>query len=218
MNKFTRIKKTLAVSVCSSMLFSGAPKTSGMNVGETTKIVAAYFTEKTFGKISNFIKGKNLASKTDNAVIELKKAYNKTCFILTYHRNNQNVAQQQNSISYLVIAKDLIEHAENKRITGFGWLNPFDYRSPNDYPKDVEDREKKIIKNLAKALSGIPGVYNNDLQLTNLINNAINDKCSINDMELIFEKISKLELNLMNNLGLNNILSNPLIDPDEVFV
>ena len=31
MNKFAKIKKTLAVSVCSSMLFSGAPKTSGMN-------------------------------------------------------------------------------------------------------------------------------------------------------------------------------------------
>ena len=30
MNKFTKIKKTLAVSLCSSMLFSGAPKASGM--------------------------------------------------------------------------------------------------------------------------------------------------------------------------------------------
>ena len=31
MNKFTKVKKALAVSLCSSMLFSGAPKTSGMN-------------------------------------------------------------------------------------------------------------------------------------------------------------------------------------------
>ena len=31
MNKFTKIKKTLAVSLCSTMLFSGAPKASGMN-------------------------------------------------------------------------------------------------------------------------------------------------------------------------------------------
>ena len=31
MNKFTKIKKTLAVSVCGSMLFSGAPKILAMN-------------------------------------------------------------------------------------------------------------------------------------------------------------------------------------------
>ncbi len=31
MNKFTKVKKALAVSLCSSMLFSGAPKTSGMD-------------------------------------------------------------------------------------------------------------------------------------------------------------------------------------------
>jgi hypothetical protein len=30
MNKFTKVKKALAVSVCSSMLFSGSPKTLGM--------------------------------------------------------------------------------------------------------------------------------------------------------------------------------------------
>jgi len=31
MNKFTKIKKALAVSLCSSMLFSGKPKVSAMD-------------------------------------------------------------------------------------------------------------------------------------------------------------------------------------------
>jgi hypothetical protein len=35
MNKFTKIKKTLAVSLCSTMLFSGQPRTSGMDFNNT---------------------------------------------------------------------------------------------------------------------------------------------------------------------------------------
>ena len=115
MNKFTKVKKALAVSVCASMLFSVAPKTKGMSffksLGESVFQAAVW--ESIDSVINTSVESRSISLNCEGA----KNIYKKACYFLkTFANSNEyNFDNDQAHIS-LTLARKYAIYTEKSKI------------------------------------------------------------------------------------------------------
>ena len=134
MNKFTKVKKALAVSVCSSMLFSGAPKTSGMNCTNSKEYINS--TESFWGKVLSGFTVEVLVGTASAAVVlligvskikeksyrgdlsKLNSVYDKAYNLIYNDIDSNKVSEEaiKDAKSSLELAKKYIDIAESYRV------------------------------------------------------------------------------------------------------
>ena len=173
MNKFTKIKKALAVSLCSSMLFSGKPKVSAMdsivnkiadNKGFfcAAAIVAALSYFKVFQKINNSIDiTKNIKAA--------KVIYNKICYLLNKNEliNQQQftVPMKQHITACLNNANFFLREAEGYEVFSLSFngnsLSFFDFDKSKELKIKSEGKKNDSIKGVIISLRQLQGLVNN---------------------------------------------------------
>lgn len=164
MNKFTKVKKALAVSVCSSMLFSGAPKASGMMF---RRLISKFTTERSVSVLdwflgsatseASFRYSDSLIDKYDtnyNANV-VGKMYNNVCYLLK-KLSDRNLLKKD--IKADVIKKDLYsaELLASKTVKSkFSCLNcilPCCRSRANDKQENIIASKKELAVRLARIL------------------------------------------------------------------
>ena len=197
MNKFTKIKKTLAVSLCSTMLFSGKPKVSAMdsivnkiadNKGFfcAAAIVAALSYFKVFQKINNSIDiTKNIKAA--------KVIYNKICYLLNKNEliNQQQftVPMKQHITACLNNANFFLHEAKGYEVFSLSFngssLSFFDFDKSKELKTRSENKKNDSIRKVITSLGELQGLVNNvefndylnvnsNLNNDNLMGNATN--------------------------------------------
>jgi hypothetical protein len=210
MNKFTKIKKALAVSLCSSMLFSGALKTSGMDdeliknltqqVSSLTQQVAD-LSKENIGKAFGISVGQALTYAPIAYVLEellrnsiimcrdckkTKEIYKKACYFLhLFNAQNllNNVDDARRKLSSARTLALLIEHNNDS------WFDYF-LRS-STVASAVKSDKDKSIKKLAEVFPNINLVANNE-DLISYINAAGNVKNPEGSIEKAFDLMKGL--------------------------
>jgi len=210
MNKFTKIKKALAVSVCSTMLFSGQPKTSGMdaelikNLMQQVAILnqqIADLNKENAGKDFGISIGQAAAwmpivyvleELLRNSIImcrdckKTKEIYKKACYFLhLFNAQNllNNVDDARRKLSSARTLALLIEHNNDS------WFDYF--LRTSTVASAVKSDKDKSIKKLAEVFPNINLVANNE-DLISYINAAGNVKNPEGSIEKAFDLMKGL--------------------------
>ena len=221
MSKFAKIKKTLAVSLCSSMLFSGTPKTSGMDdeliknltqqVSSLTQQVAD-LSKENIGKAFGISVGQALTYAPIAYVLEelvrhsiimhidysrARTIYKKSCYFLRLMNNHGMLddMQKNNAREKLKLARNLVVFIKNNNSS---WLNYFLNISQSS--SDVRSDKNKAIKILAEAFP------NNE-------NECLTSACITSNPEKVVENV----FNEMKSLvGFNEVEFNQYVNSDNL--
>lgn len=229
MNKFTKIKKTLAVSVCSSMLFSGAPKTKGMDpelIKNFTQQIATLNQQvadlkkenagKNFGisiaeaatwtlinhTVSVFVESISIYLNSSKA----QNIYKKACYFLR-SLDSQNALSVNQSRMNLNLARNGVLFAQkNNLFRNYNFVRPWYLFRIEKTSGRVEERVKSVARALVNAL---PDTLDNDEELRDLIAQARISESPEDIIESIFDRMIELRDNFTKN-GLETYLNNNL--------
>ena len=165
MTKFKNLKKALAVSVCSSMLFSGAPKASGMMF---RRLISKFTTERSVSVLDWFLGSatSEASFRYSDSLIDkyesnynanvVGKMYNNVCYLLK-KLSDRNLLK--GNIKVDVIKKDLYsaELLANKTVKSkFSCLNcilPCCRSRANDKQENIIASKKELAVRLARILN-----------------------------------------------------------------
>ena len=220
MNKFTKIKKALAISICGTILFSGKPKVSAMDTifnkmsdnkwffcTAAIAAVLSYF--KVFQKINNAIDiSKNIKVA--------KVIYNKVCYLLNKNEliNHQQftVPMKQHITSCLNNANFFLHEAEGYEVFSRSFngnsLSFLDFNKSNELKNKSEDKKNDSIGEVITSLIQLQGLINDsrfgDHVNINLNNNNILMGNATNAIEYLRTYVNNL-LNVQNQINENEL-------------
>ena len=223
MNKFTKVKKALAVSLCSSMLFSGASKTLGMEnslralntensslrhlsyAGEistaTLEWVLGTAAVVALGYIFNFtVKSLDINEniyKADNWYNKINSLVN---LLKDKHVNNNicDTKEYDKCCARLKLAKTFLDNAKNNKIccNGCSCLVSFFLCRAKSKSRDVEEQKNEVINNVAEALNKFSTLMeNSNLDLPSSAKSLLNQLIEIIE-SINSSKFPEVNLNL----------------------
>ena len=235
MNKFTKIKKGLAVSLCGSMLFSVKSETKAMdNIKNSTNNTcncfcnssdSSFFIQNFFSILTavvalsayglNFINN-SLIIKNNNA--KEKEIYIKICYFFKI-LNDKNLLNDAQKDKYRMILNCFRKDIENSEYNFFNKYNFFRYLiNINSVSSDSKSCLKNMVNALVKEFSEFFTNNNNNTVFTtseNLLKESVYPE---NVMENTLKYIITLRNDIFNQNGLDNYVKNhqELPDVDEV--
>lgn len=204
MNKFTKVKKALAVSVCGTMLFSGAHKTSGMNFFKSlgNSISQAAIWESIGRTVNTCVESRSVSLNSEEA----KNIYKKACYFLkTFANSNEyNFDNDQAHISLTLARKYAIYTEKSKMCKMCNCINPCYWLRISKISDNTEQYVRSMIKEL---LTAFPDTINSNEYLRKLINSAKTSDFPEESIEKIFNKIIELKPNDFSSGGLNSYVN-----------
>ena len=202
MANFKNLKKALAVSVCGSMLFSGAPKISGMSffksLGESVFQAAVW--ESIDCTINTSVESKSINLNSEKA----RNIYKKACYFLKTFAVQDGLDANQARISLTLARKYAIYTEKSKMCKMCNCINPCYWLRISKISDNTEQYARSMIKELANAL---PDTINGDDYLRKLINSARNSDFPEEVIEEIFDKMIELKPNDFSSRGLNSYVN-----------
>lgn len=202
MNKFTKIKKGLAVSLCASMLFSNKPKTSGMEilsqlgVGKKFFYLASAVAVVTYFKFTDKIFNSSDISKN---IKSAKVLYNKLCYLIEKLKNvipnNNNI--KEHITACLKLAREQFEKAEQCRMFSFNinLLSFFNFEKSKELNNDSRNEKNNSMRNVRNSLEKLRTLINSEE--FNMYVDLDNNEDLESNVKLALEKLNAYALNLL---------------------